>query len=81
LVVLGINAWNEPKDDVARFVREHQLKHRILLDGKPVAKELYGVKGIPTVLFIDKEGVVVDVEVDFSSPEHLEARVKKLVGG
>lgn len=81
MVVLGVNAWNEPKDDVAKFVKEHQLKHRILLDGKPVGKDLYGVKGIPTVLFINKEGVVVDVEIDFAGPEHLEAKTKKLMGG
>lgn len=80
-MVLGVNSWNEPKDDVARFVKEHQLKHRILLDGKPVAKELYGVKGIPTVLFINREGVIVDVELDFAGPEHLEAKVKRLVAG
>lgn len=79
-MILGVNAWNEPREDVARFVKERQLKHRILLDGKPVAKELYGVTGIPTVLFIDREGVVVDVELDFAGPEHLEARVRKLVG-
>jgi hypothetical protein len=59
LVVLGVNAWDEPEDMVKRFVREKNLKHRILLDGSEVA-ERYGIVGLPVILWIDGDGVIVD---------------------
>lgn len=57
LVVLAINAWNEPREKVAAYVSEHDLKHRILLDGKDVVMD-YGRAGIPTTFWIDPEGMI-----------------------
>ncbi len=77
-MVLGVNAWDEAKPDVAKFVEEHKLKHRILLDGSKVG-ERYELLGIPTLFWIDAEGVMVDIEVGFDSPESVERRTKRLL--
>lgn len=61
LVVLGVNVWDEEKSDIAAFVKEKKLKHRILLNGRSMAKTTYRIGGLPIVLFIDRKGVVVDV--------------------
>ena len=55
--MLAVNAWDEPKEKVARFAKDNKLKQRILLDGKSVALE-YGDAGIPTTFWIDREGMI-----------------------
>ena len=57
LVVLAVNAWNEPREKVAAFVSERNLKHRNLLNGKDVVMD-YGGAGIPTTFWIDAEGMI-----------------------
>jgi len=80
LIILGINAWNEPQPDVARYVKEQRLKHRVLLDGNETFLS-YGFTHIPTVLFIRPDGTVADVHHGFDGPTHLEQGIKRLVGG
>jgi hypothetical protein len=78
--VLAVNAWDEPKEMLTKFVKDKNLKHTILLSGEKVATETYGLKGVPYVFWINKEGVVVDSEMDYDGPEPLERRTKKLLG-
>jgi hypothetical protein len=63
LVVLGVHAWSEreTRADVERFVRDMKVKYEILLDGRDVARGPYGVTGVPTVFFIDRDGKVSSV--------------------
>jgi hypothetical protein len=77
-VVLGINAWDEEKSDVQQFVDENKLKHRILLQGRWLY-EKYGRPGIPSLLWINCEGVVVDAELGFHGPESLHKRTRRLL--
>jgi len=79
LLVLGVNAWDEPRSDLAKFARQKHLKQDILLNGGKVF-EHYGLTTVPTVLFINKEGVVVDTEVGYGGPESLLAKAKALLG-
>lgn len=79
LVVLAVNAWDEEEEEIRRFVQENKLKHRILLNGRDVAYGLYHVPGIPTALWINRHGVVVDTEVGFDGPELLEEKIKRLL--
>ena len=79
LVVLAPNAWDEEKGLLKRYVKKENLKQRVLLNAGEVFSA-YGAKSVPTVLFIDKSGVVVDVEIGFDhGPAALEERVKKLL--
>ena len=75
---MGVNAWDEPKSDIKRYVEQQKLKHRILLDGRAVAGR-YGVTSVPRLLWINAAGTVVDVEVGFHSPESLQRRTEKLL--
>ena len=73
--MLGVNAWDEPKEEVSRFAKEHQLQQKILLDGSSV-KALYGVTSIPAVFWIDREGIIRDLEVGFGGPDELKNRTQ-----
>jgi hypothetical protein len=76
--VLGVNAWDEPKPDVADFAKENKLKQRILLDGS-AAGSRYKIMGVPTVFWINPEGEIVDAEVGFDSPESLAEKTRRLL--
>ncbi len=73
--MLGVNTWDEPKATLDAFVREKNLKHRILLNGREVGRK-YGVTSIPTNVWINAQGVMVDASFDF---EELEEKTKKLM--
>jgi len=66
------------------FAVHHQLKHELLVVSKDTWQKLsrqYGVRGIPTAVLIDRQGVVRMVRVG-SGPENaaaLEAEIKKLL--
>ena len=59
LVVLAVNAYDEPKEVVGKFAKEKNLRQKFLLMGGDVAREKYGVLAYPTACFIDRSGVIV----------------------
>ncbi len=62
LVVLGVNYGEEPAT-VAAFVDEYGLTFPILLDPQHQVVRLYAVRGLPTTVFIDAQGVVRGVHL------------------
>jgi peroxiredoxin len=76
LVVLGIN--NEDPEKVASFTEEKGLTFRTLSDASGKAFSAYGVKGIPTTVLIDREGVVQNIFVGYTAEEKLRAAVLEL---
>ena len=77
--MFAVNAWDEERRDLKRFSRQMNLKQYILLNGSSVFEQ-YGLKMVPTVLFINENGIVVDSEVGFHGPEPLRAKAKALLG-
>jgi len=61
-------------------VNKNKLKHRILLNGSAVANQ-YGVTGVPTLIFIDKDGVMVDAELGFDGVGPLMNKTRALLRG
>jgi len=49
----------ESDKKVASFVKKHDLPYRVLLDTKGTAAQLYGVRGVPTKVLIDKNGKIL----------------------
>lgn len=80
MVVLAVNAWDESAEDVRRGVKQYGVKHRVLMDGEAVYKK-YGPPHIPCVLWIDRQGKIVDSELGFHGPEDLDERTKRLLDG
>ena len=79
LVVLAPNAWDEEKGLLKRYVKKEKLRQRVLLNAGSVFKA-YGGRSVPTVLFIDQEGIVVEVEIGFDEGSgHLEEKVQSLL--
>lgn len=80
LIVLAVNAWDEPKTMLAQYAKKEGLRQRILLDGSSV-QERYRAPGLPTVIWINRAGVIVDAEVGFGGPGPLDKKTKQLLDG
>jgi hypothetical protein len=78
LVILGVNAWDEEREVIEEFVRDQNIKHKILLNGEDVRHQ-YGVFAVPTNLWINPQGMVVDAAIGFDNEEDLEDRIKNLL--
>jgi peroxiredoxin len=55
LVVLGINA-QESGEQARKFVDQYQMTFPVVLDSRGEIQQLYQVRGLPTTVFIDRQG-------------------------
>jgi len=49
----------EPKERVARFVAKHELPYSTVLDLDGAVSGIYEVRGVPTTILVDKNGLIV----------------------
>jgi len=49
---------NEPEDKVRTFSQKYGLPYTILLDPDGAAATLYKIRGVPTLMIIDKNGIM-----------------------
>lgn len=55
LVILGINA-QESGEQARKFVDQYQMTFPVVLDARGDVQQLYQVRGLPTTVFIDRDG-------------------------
>ena len=81
-MVLAVNAWDEDKEILKQYVEQNKLNQRVLLNGGETS-DRYGIpsRSVPTVLWIDRSGVVVDVDAGSGNVTTLEINTKRLVSG
>ena len=58
LVMVNIDI-QESQDKVSRFADRYKLTYPVLLDEKAEVARSYGVRGIPTLVLVDKEGMIL----------------------
>jgi peroxiredoxin len=79
LQVLGLSL-DEDKDDLVDFIAPKKLNYPVALADENL-QITYGLRSIPTLVIIDKKGVVAEVFLGLSddSAKNLEAAIKKLL--
>ena len=70
LVVLAINV-QEDLDRVQTFVEEFQMSIPVPLDKRGDVRDLYQVRGMPTSVFIDRDGTVASTWAGLLTPDKL----------
>lgn len=60
LALLGVN-YGEGSDTVVSYVREIGVSFPIVLDRDMTVGQLYRVQGLPTTIFVDRQGTVRDM--------------------
>jgi thiol-disulfide isomerase/thioredoxin len=74
--IIGINLlFNDKMEDVLGLLEEHDITHTTLLD-EGVATMAYGIRSIPTVVIIDKDGVVTQHKIGPMTHEELVEALK-----
>lgn len=49
----------ESKEKVTKFAAKHELPYRTLLDLDGTVSGVYGVRGVPSLILVDKNGMIV----------------------
>lgn len=57
LVVLGVNA-EETAQQASEFMQEYNMQFPVVLDSRGDLQQLYMVRGLPTSIFIDRDGKI-----------------------
>ena len=79
LVVVGITT--DEAEQAAVFAERHQMRYPVVVDKDGETSRAYSITGLPTMILVDKKGVVRDVFVGFDpgGDARLEAAVRKLL--
>jgi peroxiredoxin len=77
LEILSLNQ-REPADTVRLFIKRKNYSFHVVLDADGSVGEKYGVRGIPTMVLVDKKGVIQWLQVGYS---HEEGGLKQAIGG
>jgi len=80
LEILSLNQ-GEPADDVRQFINRKKYAFHVLLDSDGAVSAKYGVRGIPTLVLVDKNGVIQWLQVGYESGNSdLEQKIQSLTG-
>jgi thiol-disulfide isomerase/thioredoxin len=79
LTIVGITT--DEAEKAAVFAEKHQMRYGIVVDGSGDTSRAYGVSALPTMILVDKKGVVREVFIGFdpSGDARLEASLKALL--
>jgi peroxiredoxin len=79
LTVVGITTDDAEK--AAVFAEKHQMRYGVVVDNSGETSRAYGVSALPTMLLVDKKGVVREVFIGYDpgGDARLEAALKALL--
>lgn len=75
LIVVNIDI-QESRQKVAKFAADHKLPYRVLLDGDGTVSGVYGIRGVPAMVLIDRDGRVACFQC-----RDVEPRIEALLKG
>lgn len=58
LDVVGVAVWDEP-DNTFKAIKQHDLQWPCIVNAQTVPTDLYGISGIPCILLINPDGIIV----------------------
>lgn len=76
LLVLGIN-FDETAEQVQEYAAELALKFPLLLDPGGAVQALYGVRGYPTTVLVDREGNLAVYHIGVLTPIQLDGYLEQ----
>jgi cytochrome c biogenesis protein CcmG, thiol:disulfide interchange protein DsbE len=80
LAVYGVNT-SDSLMPAQKYVAEHAPVYPVLFDGDNTAADAFDVTGIPTLILIDKGGIVRAVETRVVGERELESMIRSVQGG
>lgn len=80
LEVLAVDV-GESAGDVRAFMSAHRLTYPVALDPNSDFADAYGLFGLPSHYFVDRNGIIVDRYFGELTPAAMGARARRLLGG
>ena len=78
--ILSLNQ-GEAADQVSQFITRKKYGFHVLLDADNAVANKYGVRGIPTLVLVDKQGIIQWLQVGYSEGDsQLEQKIASLTG-
>ena len=77
--VLGVSQYNTSHDETVAFIDEKGLAFPNTFDEGAELAAVYGVTGVPTYVFLDRDGVVQDVSPGAQGMEPLTEIMDRLL--
>lgn len=73
LVILGVNlTYTDSMPDVRAFVNELDITFPVLLDEDGALERLYQIPGIPSSVFINRDGTIERLQIGIMTPEQID---------
>lgn len=77
LQIIGVEAGDDGKDDIAKFVKEMGINYPILLGKEAVGDAYGGIPALPETFFIGRDGKIVDKTMGLHGRAEIEDSIKK----
>ncbi len=74
-----MNTFNDQEEPARNFVKRYELTYTIGRDVSGAIGRLYAVTGTPTVIFVDKKGLLVERKVGGTSEADFRERIEDLL--
>ena len=58
LNVVGVAVWDKP-EDTEKAIKSHELPWPCIVNAQTIPTDLYGIQGIPCIIVINSEGIIV----------------------
>ena len=78
LAILALNV-RQDRETAAAFIAKLDISYDVLLDTEGQAARIYGVMGLPTTFFVDREGRLHTRVIGESTPEVFEAILDEML--
>ena len=84
LTIVGVHCpefgWEKPFDKVANAVRDLKINYAVVQDNQFAVWNRYGVRAWPTLVLVDKRGIVRYRHIGEGDYEQTEAVIRRLLG-
>ena len=79
LVIIGVNnTTTDQKDQIPAFLAEFSVTFPVVLDETGETAKAYGILGLPTSIFIDRNGIVNEIFTGPINKAYIEAKLSEL---
>jgi cytochrome c biogenesis protein CcmG/thiol:disulfide interchange protein DsbE len=80
LQIVGVEAGDDGKEDIEKFVKDMGINYPILIGKESVGDAYGGVPALPETFFIGRDGKIVDKSMGLHGRAEIEDSIKKALG-
>lgn len=80
MALVGVAGYRgDTAEDVKSFMKEMKMTYPSVMDSAKSVARQYGLRYLPTMVVIDKNGVIKNIHIGYTEPQVLESEIKALL--